>query len=382
MKYLIWLLRIVLGGLFIFSGVVKANDPLGLVYKMNEIFEVWKMPSLVHYSFALSVAMIWFEIAAGVAIIVGNSFRLWISLMLLLNIFYTFLTYYILTSGKVKECGCFGDCIKLTNTETFYKDVALTAINLFLWIFRYRVFPIFNKEKINMAIVGTAMGIAAAGQWYTLKFLPIHDCLPYKVGNNIWEKMHPSADAVEAVYSTVLTYEKHGVKKDFTPEEFNKEKIWADKEWKFDTSISTLVKEGSGQPEIHDFVLSDYKGEDLTEDILKAKGYTFFWFIREPLSEVDPKKLDRIKNIISKSATMHVNFYVLCSAGVDICKTYQEVWGMKDVTFLTLDQVASKTAMRTNPGLMLLNDGVVVNKWSYMAYPKDIVLENGKLETK
>ena len=382
MKYLIWLLRIVLGGLFIFSGIVKANDPLGLVYKMNEIFDVWGMTTLGNYSFALSVGMIAFEVIAGVAIIVGNSFRLYISFLLLMNIFYTFLTYYILTSGKVKECGCFGDCIKLTNSETFYKDVVLTAINLFLWIFRYRVFPIFNNEKINMGIVGAAAVIVIGGQWYTLHFLPIHDCLPYKVGNNLWEKMHAAPGSTDDVYATLLTYEKNGVKKDFTPEEFNKEKIWEDKNRKFDTSVSKLIKEGTGKPEIHDFVLNDLEGEDHTKEILTAKGYTFFWFIREPLKDIDPKKLDKIKNIITKAATMHVNFYVVCSAGADICKTYQEVWGMKEVTFLTLDQVASKTALRTNPGLMLINDGVVEAKWGYMSYPKDIVLDNGKLSCK
>ena len=382
MKYLIWLCRIVLGGLFIFSGVVKANDPLGLTYKMTEIFDIWGMSGLGKYAEVLSIAMIAFEIIGGVAVIVGNSFRLYISLMLLLNIFYTFLTYYALTSGKVKECGCFGDCIKLSNEATFYKDVALTAINLFLWIFRYRVFPIFNNPKINMYIVVGAAVIAFGGQWYTLHYLPVHDCLPYKVGNNIWSKMQASDGATAAEYKTVLTYSKNGIKKEFTTEEFNKEKIWEDPAWKFDTSISTLVKEATGQPEIpKDFALNDLKGEDRTEDVLTAKGYTFLWFVREPAT-ANLKNMDRLKNIIAKAGTMNVKFIVLCSAGADICQTYQEVWGMKDVTFYTLDGVVSKTAMRSNPGLMLLNDGNVVGKWSYLSYPKDIVLDNGKLNTK
>ena len=382
MKYLIWLFRIALGGLFIFSGIVKANDPLGLTYKMNEIFEIWGWSSMANYSEALSIAMIAFEIIGGVAVIVGNSFRLFISLMLMMNIFYTFLTYYALTSGKVKECGCFGDCIKLSNSATFYKDVALTAINLSLWIFRYRVFPIFNTAKYNAYIVGAATLFAFGSMWFTLHYLPVHDCLPYKIGNNIWEKMQPAPNAEPAVYSTILTYEKNGVKKDFTSEEFNKEKIWEDKAWKYDTSISTLVKEAVGQPEIpKDFALNDMKGDDKTEDVLTAKGYTFLWIVRDPAS-ANLKDMERLKNIISKSTTMNVKFYVLCSAGVDLCKTYQEVWGMKDVTFYTLDGVVSKTAMRSNPGLMLLNDGTVVNKWSYMNYPKDIVLDNGKLNCK
>ena len=194
--------------------------------------------------------------------------------------------------------------------------------------------------------------------------------------------MHPTEGYTPAVYTTMLTYEKNGVKKEFTPEEFNKQKIWEDPSWKYDTTISILIKEAIGEPEIHDFVLTGLDGEDHTKDVLNAKGYTFFWFVREPLKDIDPKSLDRIRNIATKAATMHVNFYVLCSAGPDLCKTYQEVWNMKDVTFFTLDQVASKTALRTNPGLMLINDGIVVNKWSNVDYPKDIVLDNGKLDCK
>lgn len=383
MKYLIWLFRIALGGLFIFSGVVKANDPMGLTYKMNEIFEIWGMSGLAHYSEALSIGMIAFEIIGGVAVIVGNSFRLFITLMLMLNIFYTFLTYYAWTSGKVKECGCFGDCIKLSNSATFYKDVALTAVNLFLWIFRYRVFPIFKDGKYNAIIVWVAAAFAFGSQWYTLHFLPVHDCLPYRPGNSIWEKMQPGPEAKSAVYKTILTYEKNGVKKDFTEAEFNAQKVWEDPAWKYDTTINILISEATGQPEIpRDFAITDLTGADKTQEILTAKGYTFLWFVREPDKDEVKKNMDRLKNIITKAGTMNVKFYVLCSAGADLCKTYQEVWGMKDVSFFTLDGTVSKTAIRTNPGLMLLSDGVVQGKWSYMNYPKDIVLDNGKLNCK
>ncbi len=382
MKYLIWLLRIALGGLFIFSGIVKANDPMGLVYKMNEIFEVWDMNWMVNYSFALSVGMIAFEVIAGVAMIVGNAFVVWITLMVLINVFYTYLTWYAWSSGKVKECGCFGDCIKLSNAATFYKDVALTAVSLFLWIFRYRVFGVFQKSAINIGIVAASAVFIFGFQWWTLHYLPYHDCLPYKVGNNLFEKMHAEPGAVDPVFSTILVYEKNGVKKEFTQEEYMSQKLWEDTKWKFVENRTTLIKEGSGQAAIpHDFMMNSLDGEDQTEKVLTAKGYTFFWFVRDP-AKVNVKDMDRIHNIIAKSASMHVKFYVLCSAGADVCKTYQEVWNMKDVTFFTLDGVVSKTAMRTDPGLMLLNDGTVVGKWSYLNYPKDIVLDNGQLSTK
>ena len=196
MKYLIWLVRIVVGLLFIFSGLIKANDPMALTYKMNEFFEAWDMNYMVSYSFWLSVFMIAFEVICGVAMLVGNYFRMYVTLLFLLSIFFTFLTAYALYSGKIKECGCFGDCIKLSNTATFYKDVVLTILALFLFIFRYRVFPIFDNETINVVIVLVAVMGVFGFEWYTLHHLPVKDCLAYKAGTNIYEKMQPAPDAV------------------------------------------------------------------------------------------------------------------------------------------------------------------------------------------
>jgi uncharacterized membrane protein YphA (DoxX/SURF4 family) len=377
MKYVIWALRIIIGVLFIFSGVVKANDPLGLAYKMNEFFEVWGWNFMVKYSLGLSVTMIAFEIACGVAMLVGNAFRLWVTLLLLLNIFFTFLTAYALFSGKIKECGCFGDCIKISPANTFYKDIVLTVMAFVLYIFRYRVFPLFNKAAINFSIVLASLLFAFGIQWWTLHHLPVHDCLAYKPGNNILEKTQPAPNATEPVYETIFVYEKNGIKKEFTAENYP----WQDTTWKFVSSNSKLIKEGTGQPEIHDFVLTDDQEADVTEQVLKTKGYMFLWFLREP-STADTKHMDRLHALIDKAKAMHIPFYVLCSAGRDICKTYQEAWNLKDVPFYILDVTVSKTAIRTNPGLMLLKDGTVVDKWSYLDYPKDIVMDNGKLETK
>jgi len=370
MKIIIWILRVAVGLLFIFSGVVKANDPLGLTYKMNEFFEVWNMGFMTKYTLGMSVMMIAFEIISGVAMIVGNVFRLYVTLLLLLNIFFTFLTWYALTSGKIKECGCFGDCIKISNTATFYKDVVLTAIVLFLFIFRYRVFPLFNRSVINATIVGIAAVFAFGFQWWTLNHLPVKDCLPYKVGNNIAEKMKPGPDYKEAVFTTMFVYEKNGVKQEFTQENYP----WKDPSWKFVSSNTVEVEPAVGLPEIHDFVLTDANENDVTEDVLSYKGYTYIWFLREP-EKANTKKLDDLKALILKAQEQKIPFYVACSAGRDICETYQEAWGMTHVPFLILDGTASKTAMRTNPGLMLIKEGTVIQKWGFLDYPKELVAQ-------
>ena len=377
MKYLIWTVRIIVGVLFIFSGLVKANDPMALAYKMNEFFEAWDMTFMLAYSFYFSVFMIALEVVCGVAMLVGNAFRLYSTLLLLLSVFFTFLTAYALYSGKIKECGCFGDCIKISNTATFYKDIVLSVLALFLYIFRYRVFPIFHTAYINTSIVLVGAIIVLGFEFYTLHHLPVRDCLAYKPGTNINEKMQPAPDAIAPVYATTFVYEKDGVKKDFTAENYP----WKDSTWKFVSSKTTLVKEGTGQPEIHDFSLTDANEKDLTQQILTAKGYTFLWFVREP-DIANLANMDRLHNLTAKAAAMHIPFYVACSADREICNTFQAAWGMKDVPFLIIDGTVSKTVIRTNPGLVLLKDGVVINKWSYLDYPKDMTLDNGNLDLK
>ena len=377
MKYLIWILRILVGGLFIFSGLVKANDPLGLTYKMNEVFEVWDMNFMINYTMGMSICMIAFEIIAGVAMLVGNYFRFYITLTLLLNIFYTFLTGYALVTGKIKECGCFGDCIPLSNSVTFYKDVVLTAMCFVLFAYRYRVFPISNKSIINASIVGAATIFSFGFQWWTLHHLPYHDCLPYKAGNNIWEKMQPGPDYTEAVYEHVFVYEKNGIKQEFTMENYP----WKDTSWTYVDRKDKLVKEATGLPAIHDFSLTDSAGVNQTEAVLKAKGYTFLWFIRDP-EHAKTKNMDKLRTLITKAQGLHIPFYMACSADKEMCRTFEEAWNMKDVPFLTIDGTVVKTALRTNPGLMLIKDGIVVRKWSYLDYPKELNMEGDNLSTK
>src|SRR5689334_18417876 len=144
MRIFLNITRIIVGVLFIFSGLVKANDPLGLSYKMQEFFEVWGMTFLNHYTLAFSVMMIAFEIIAGVAVLVGWQMRLFSWLLLLLIIFFTFLTGYAYLSGKVRECGCFGDCIPLTADQSFMKDLGLLVLIGFLFYHRNKIKPALN----------------------------------------------------------------------------------------------------------------------------------------------------------------------------------------------------------------------------------------------
>src|SRR5215211_3460183 len=145
MKLLLTISRLIVGILFIFSGLVKANDPLGLSYKMQEFFDVWGMSGLNDFTLTFSIAIIAFEIIAGVAVLIGWQFRLFSWLLLLLILFFTFLTGYAVLSGKIRECGCFGDCIKLTAMDSFIKDLIVLGLILFLIAFRNKVRPVFSN---------------------------------------------------------------------------------------------------------------------------------------------------------------------------------------------------------------------------------------------
>ncbi|HSU26990.1 MAG TPA: MauE/DoxX family redox-associated membrane protein, partial [Chitinophagaceae bacterium] len=276
MKPAINLSRILVGVLFIFSGLIKANDPLSLGYKMQEFFEIWNeslhkgsfflnqpLINLFDYlhahSLTLSVLMIAFEIIAGAALLLGWRFRVFAWLMLLLILFFTFLTAYALLAKhpdgtpKFKNCGCFGDCLPISPKTSFLKDIVLTLLIGFLFRHRRKIKPLFSERTSVFSMLGvTAFSLLI--QWYVLSYLPFMDCLPYKRGNNIAEKMKMPANAIPD--STVITfvYIKDGTVVEFpekdVPKNLDKDYLFVktyDKEISPDTVVKTsmYVKGGS-----------------------------------------------------------------------------------------------------------------------------------------
>lgn len=373
MKFILWLLRIIVGALFIFSGLIKANDPSGLSYKMNEFFDVWGMSGLADYSLALSVLMIGFEIIAGIGLLLGAAFRAFSFLLLLLTAFFTFLTAYVYLTDKIKECGCFGDCIKISNAETFWKDVILLILVIILFLFRGKIKPIFNA-KITMVLMTITVLFAFGIQWKTLNYLPYFDCLAYKKGVNIWEGTLPPPGSTPDVYKTALIYEKDGKQQEFDEKNFP----WQDTTWKYVDSKSILVTKGNADPKIKDFVLNDYNGNDQTEMILKEKGYTFFLFIKD-VKKANKENIERLQTLITQANQQNIPFYVLSSSAKSEADKFAAENKLQGAQWLIIDGTVSKTAMRTNPGLMMLKDGTIQNKWSYMSYPSGLSLNGGTL---
>lgn len=370
LNIILTIVRVFVGLLFIFSGLIKANDPSGLAYKMGEFFEVWArdgyLPKLMlwlnEYSMMMSILMITFEIVAGVALIIGYRFKLFSYLILLLTIFFTFLTAYANFSGKIKECGCFGDCIKLQANESFIKDLVLLALIGLLVLFRKQIKQTFGNAMATGVIVASFV-LSLFMQWYALKHLPFKDCLPYKVGNNILNEMTPGADYKPAEFQTLLVYEKDGVKKEFTDKNFP----WQDTTWKFVDSKSSEIKPAQNPPTILDFAITDYNGQDITSNVLTYPGHVALVFIKD-VAAADVSNMDKLSQFVKDCKANKVPILAVSASGDIETNKFKQQHNL-DIEFTSIDATVCKTAMRSNPGVMTLQNGKVTGKWSYADYP-------------
>jgi uncharacterized membrane protein YphA (DoxX/SURF4 family)/sulfur relay (sulfurtransferase) DsrC/TusE family protein len=380
--YLLQAIRILVGVLFIFSGLIKANDPLGLAYKMQEFFDLWKMSGLAPYALTFSIAMIVFEIIAGVALLLGYAFRLFSVLLLLLMIFFTFLTGYAIWYEAVNQrelkCGCFGDCIPLTAMQSFIKDIVLLVLVVVLVVAQKYIKPLF-KRYINTSLMILTLFFSLFIQWWAFEHLPFVDCLPYKVGNNIWEKMQVPPGAKPDVYKTMMVYEEKGKKVEVDQDSYLADStLWSKK---IIESKVTLVEKGNATPAITDFEVLGYDDTDYTESLLKEPGYNFLLFIKDT-DEASTQNMDRIKKLIARAFEGdQVGFYILSANSEANTEAFKKKHGLTADTF-KIDATVCKTAMRANPGLMLIKGGTVIGKWSFNDYPTDFELKGDKLELK
>lgn len=361
MKSLLLVTRWIVGLLFIFSGLVKANDPLGLSYKMQEFFEAWGWIGLHDYTLAMSVLMNAFEIVAGVAVIVGWRMKLFSWLLLLLIVFFTFLTGYAALAknenGELifRSCGCFGDCIPLSPDQSFLKDIILLALILFIFRNRNNIQPMFSRPIFNAILVVDAAIIALLLQWFTLKYLPVVDCLPFKKGSNLIVQRQMPADAVPDKFDYKFVYEKSGEAKEFPLTAL------PDSTWTFKERKQVLIEKGkNNEPKIKDFNLTTIEGADITDSVLNQKGAYYLLIIRTP----DGLRTSDEWMKQASALTTSQKVFIITSqyeAVVDLLKD-DPVLGKLPV--LVCDVVALKTAARAVPTLYKMNGPVVEGKWS------------------
>ncbi len=360
MKIAVTPARIIVGILFIFSGLVKANDPHGLSYKMQEYFEIWGIHQFNSWTLLLSVLMNAFEIIAGFALLLGWRIRLFSWLLLLMIVFFTFLTGYTYITGKPVNCGCFGDCLPISSKTSFLKDVALTVLIGFLFYNRNKIKPVFPAKSTTLAMLAVTV-FSFGFQWYSLTYLPLVDCLPFKKGNNITEKMKMPADAVPD--STVITfvYEKGGKQIEFTADKFPADFNATD--YKLVRRYDRIVKKGkNNEPPIKGFILTGPTNLDSTGVVL-AQPYTVILFCEDFTVPVSKWKKD-FEEIYRQASKKNIPVYMVTAKPDDAVSNVAGT-AFAGVQIFKCDFKTILTAARTNPCLYLLKAGTVIDKWSY-----------------
>ena len=364
MKTAINISRVIVGLLFIFSGLIKANDPLGLSYKMQEFFELWGLTQFNSWTLLMSVLMNAFEIIAGFALLLGWRIKLFSWLLLLLIIFFTFLTGYAYMSGKFKNCGCFGDCIPITPLVSFIKDLVLLVLIAFLhWNRRYIksvMKPLANN--ITMFIITLlSFGI----QWYTLTYLPMADCLPFKKGNNIADKMKMPPGARPDSFAIVFVYEKGGKNFEFAPAD-----LPADLgTYNFVSRKDKLVRKGNAEPPIKGFNLTGESGVDSSQYVLQLPQAILLFC--EDFSVPVSKWKNDFEEIYAEAKRKNIPAWIVTTQPG---QARQAVAGtsFSDIPVFACDFTAIRTAARTNPCLFILKNGTVMGKWSKENFGKGL----------
>ena len=364
MKIIRLISRIITGLVFIFSGFVKAIDPLGSAYKIHDYFQAFHISFLQFLCLPLAIIMFTGEFIAGFSVLTGFRQKTGRWLVFLLMLFFTPLTLILAIFNPVSDCGCFGDAINLTNWQTFGKNIILLVFVLFLFTERKKVLPVF-KPVTEWTIVGIVALLFILFSFFNLRFLPVIDFLPYSIGTNIESKMKIPDGSVADQYSTTFIYEKAGVRKEFSINDYPS----GDTAWKFIDQKSVLIKKGYETP-IHDLSVINLNNENITGEILNNKGYILL-MISGKLSETDHKKLIRGFDLGKYCVTGNTGFYILTASGNSEVKSYGE-----GLPFCYTDETVLKTMIRSNPGYILLRDGTIVGKWSWANVPDKVWFSN------
>ncbi|MBP3943211.1 DoxX family protein [Sphingobacteriaceae bacterium WQ 2009] len=375
-NYILAAARLLTGLLFVFSGLIKANDPVGFGYKLQEYFLVFNLDVLNPYTTGIAIFICGLEIIFGVLLLVGI-YPIMVSWGLLLMIlFFTFLTFYSAFFEVVTSCGCFGDAIPLTPWESFGKDLVLLLFILVIFYYRRQIKPLF-KESFNQGLVLiSTVVISMAIGIYTANYLPFVDFLPYKKGANIPALMSLPAGAQldEFAYEYKLKNTVSGEEKSVSDKVYLSEKIWEDSTWAIQGEpTSRLVKAGYKIP-ISDLLIFDEAGTDYTKELIENPYYNFI-IVAQDLNQVQVKELLKINDITAKIATdYNLRAVLLTSSSAQDAGFLSDQLGLIFEIFYA-DAVPLKSMVRANPGIILMKDGVIINKWHYHNFPSLTELE-------
>ena len=359
--------RFVLAVVFIFSGFVKAIDPLGTQYKIQDYLDAfgWTgvFPEFVPFVASALLGML--EFCLGVYLFFGIRRIIAPRAVVAVMAVMTPLTFWLAWEHPVSDCGCFGDALVLTNWETFGKNVVLLAMSLVVLKWRRRLFPLATT-RFDWLIALYGFLYILCMTVYCYRHLPVFDFRPYYVGADIRQGMSIPAGEEPTEFETRFVLQKDGVEKEFTLENY------PDSTWTFVDS-KTVVKKQGYEPPIHDFSMIRYDdGEDITEQVLADEGYTFL-LVAHQLGQANQSRMDLINELYDYCLEYGYAFYCLTSSSDEDILKWQEDTGA-EYPFCLMDNITLKTMVRFNPGLMLLKKGTVVGKWSIIDIPDEYQL--------
>lgn len=349
--------RIFVGVLFIISGLIKLNDPVGFSYKLAEYFSepVFNMPFLEPLALGLAIFLVIIEVVLGVMLLVGYKTKTTILALLLLIVFFTFLTFYSAYFNVVKDCGCFGDALHLTPWQSFTKDVVLLVFILILFFNQKLIRPLFSASKTNLTVYLSVILCAFIAVW-VLNHNPIKDFRPYKVGTDIQKGMEIPDGAPKSVVEMIFIYKVNGVEKEFTEKDLMnipEGAVFVDRKDK-------VISEGYIPP-IHDFTMSkddsDYKDELLNEPKLLI-------FVAYDLKLSEKEGMKKLEKLNQQAKAKGYKVIAMTASDADeIAKTKKQY--ALNVDFYFCDATTLKTIERANPSIIVLKKGIVSQKVHY-----------------
>ena len=346
--------RIFVGILFIISGLIKLNDPIGFSYKLTEYFSepVFNMPFFVPFSLGLALFLVSLEIILGIMLLIGykSSFTVW-SLLILIVLF-TFLTFYSAYFDVVKDCGCFGDALKLTPWQSFTKDLILLVFIIILFVNKHLLKPVFLNIAQNIVVMLTIFFCIILG-YYVIHHLPVKDFRPFAVGNSIQKGMEIPENAIKPVTQMIFIYEVNGIKKEFSDKQLN----LIPKGAKYIDRIDKVIVEGF-KPPIHDFTI-EKNGKDFTNEFLNEPKVIFF--VLYDLEKAEIEGLQKLNSIQVLAASKGYKVIALTGSSEKIIATFKNEYDFK-FEFYFCDATALKTIERANPSIIVLKNGTIMQK--------------------
>ena len=355
--------RFVLAATFIFSGYVKAIDPLGTLYKLKDYAAAMSLSGLLPdwVLVGVAIALGALEFALGVFMLFAVRRHVVSRITLAFMTAMTVLTLWIFVADPVKDCGCFGDALKLTNGETLLKNIVLIACAaLVAW--RPTDMARFISRSNQWIVRYYTVAYIVITSVYCLYTLPIFDFRPYHVGTNIKQGMEIPDGAEQPEFESTFLLRKNGETREFTLDNY------PDSTWEYVDTRTVQTKKGY-EPPIHDFALTTCDtGEDITEQVLTKKSYTFL-LVSPRLAVADDSNFGDIDQIYEYAEENGADFYCVTASANGEIERWRDLTGA-EYHFCNADETTLKTMIRSNPGLMLLKDGTIIGKWSHNTLPQ------------